>query len=510
MADKQVKTKKPAIPLSKEEKKAIKKRISEINAVYGERSVQNVIPYSDMTKDGICVVPKRYFGKSERKNFYSKMMKFGGINYRLAANDDQSNIFGAYSEILNYFDDEVWFQLTFENRKRDNKLLLKQLIVEKQADEFDEIRNEYSDMLCSKLTEGDNVNELVKFITFGVFAKNTGEARTKLNLLAGEVISLFKRSKVEAEPVSGEERLSVLYRALNPYKAEPFLFDWDYCRKIGSNTKDYISPPSMYFEKNNFEIGDCYGQAVSVSLIASEIKDRILYDFLDENQLFCVNIHVKPFDILTGQKLVQNALLNVKAMKSDKLQKQAAAGMFGGELPGGMQESIDELTELLQELKSKDEKLFQISLTIRAYAKTKKGMKGQQDLLRRICQKNSCILIPCDYSQEDVLCASLPLGVSKILNKRAVHTSGLAAFMPFTSRELFHIHRPRASYYGINALTHNMILVDKSTLKNPNSLFPGTPGAGKSFAVKREAADVFLKTLDDIFICDPEGGISRL
>jgi type IV secretory pathway VirB4 component len=498
--------KKPVISLTKDEKKAIKQRIAEINGIYNEKSTQNTIPYSEMTNDGICVVPKTYFGISERKNYYSKTLTFSDINYQLADDESQSNIFQAYSEILNYFEDSVHFQLTFENRKRDNENLVKKIVIPEQNDGFDEIRAEYSDMIKSKLTEGDNGNELLKLLTFGTFGGNINEVRSKLNAIGAELINLFKKAKIEAKMLNGKERLAVLYRALNPYRRNKFLFDWEYARKIGSSTKDYIAPSSMNFNnKQNFELGDCYGSIMSVNLIASELKDRILYDFLNENQLLCINIHVKPYDILGGQKAIKNAFMNVRSMKSDKMSKNYQSGNDPNDLPIGMQETIDELDTLLKDLKSKDEKLFLITLTIRTYEHSKKKMKLNCDTLRRICQANSCILIPCDYQQEDGFCASLPLGINRVLNKRILHTSSLAVFMPFTSKEIFHIESKRFSYYGLNALTRNLIFADKLFLKNPNTLILGTPGSGKSFTVKREILDVFLKTLDDIFICDPEG-----
>ncbi|MDR0918123.1 MAG: PrgI family protein, partial [Oscillospiraceae bacterium] len=494
------------IILSKEEKKAIKARISEVKSTLSQPSTQNSIPFSDMTKDGICIVPGSYFGKGIKLNYYTKSIRFGDINYQLVGDEEQTNIFSRYCDIMNYFDSSVHFQLTFESRKRDNEVLVKKLVIPPQEDNFNNIRKEYSDMLVSKLTEGDNGNELVKFLTFGVSAKNIREARNKLNSLSAEIIRLFEKADVEAWTLNGEERLSVLYRALNPYRRNRFLFNWDYMRKIGSSPKDYIAPSSLDFStKRDFKMGDCYGSVMCISLLANELSDRILFEFLEQNQLLCLNIHVEPFDLLDGQNLVKNDLLNLKMQKVDKQQKLYREGGDIENIPLNMQENIDELAELYKDVKSKDERLFNITLTVRTYAKNEKQLKQYTETLRRLTQNKSCMLFPLDYQQENALCASLPLGVNKIPNMRILHTSSLAVFVPFTSVELFHIDSLRASYYGINSLTRNMIIADKSRLKNPNSLLLGTPGAGKSFAGKREIIDVFLRTNDDICISDPEG-----
>jgi len=497
--------------LTRAEQKEIKARIREIDGILNEPSTQKMIPYTEMFRDGICQVPRKYFNKTGKQDFYSKTLKFGDINYQLSSDEEQTDIFEKYCDLLNYFDDSIHFQLTFETRRRDNEVLLKKLDIPKQDDGSDNIRVEYSEkVLKAKLMEGDNGNELVKFLTFGVFAKNLKEARPKINNLQEKIIGLFKKASVEVTPLSGKARLAVLYRALNPNRRNRFLFDWDFMKKIGSTTKDYIAPSSICFSKNNFELGDCYGSVMSVNLIASELNDRILFDFLEDNQLLCINIHANSFDQIKAQDMVNEKLLNVKAMKADKQRKIYMQGGDIDNLPGGMKEAIEELEELLKDVKSKNERLFNVTLTLRSYANSQKKMKLQCETLRRICQKNSCILIPLDYMQEDGLAASLPLGVNKILNRRLLHTSSLAAFMPFVSRELFDIDNPRALYFGLNTLTHRMILADVLELSNPNTLVLGKPGSGKTFFVKRMQANISLKTKDDMFTCDPEGEYSPL
>ena len=81
--------------------------------------------------------------------------------------------------------------------------------------------------------------------------------------------------------------------------------------------------------------------------------------------------------------------------------------------------------------------------------------------------------------------------------------------MPFTTSELFQ-KGMGALYYGINALSNNLLMADRKLLKNPNGLILGTPGSGKSFSAKREIVNVFLITDDDIAILDPENEYSAL
>ncbi|EKC44799.1 TraE protein, partial [human gut metagenome] len=92
--------------------------------------------------------------------------------------------------------------------------------------------------------------------------------------------------------------------------------------------------------------------------------------------------------------------------------------------------------------------------------------------------------------------SSLPIGVNQVEIERGLTTSSTAVFVPFTTQELF--QGGEALYYGLNALSNNMIMVDRKQLKNPNGLILGTPGSGKSFSAKREMTNAFLITEDDI------------
>lgn len=486
---------KPAAQITKEEKKILSARMAEIKAESkNRRSVQNTIPYHTMYRDGVCEVSE---------NFYSMTVQFFDANYSIAEFEEQNNIFDKYCDVINLFDNTIHFQLTFENQNRSKKKLIQTVQIPEQNDDFNRIRTEYSEMLTDKLLKGSNGQSARKFLTFGIESTSYKSARAKLMSIKNDVIKGFKAFGVEARALDGTERLETLYYALNPYGDENFVFDWDSMLHAGMATKDFICPKSFKFNKQNFEIGNAYGAVWHMNILAGELSDEVLRNFLEMQNLFCVNIHAEPLDQITALKFVKKKLTNVEQMKIDEQKKASQSGYDPDILPPQIKMYIDDIEKLLSDLNSKNERLFHISISIRSYAKNKKELRLQGEMLKRICQKNNCTIFPYDYRQEQTLVSTLPLCHNNIPVSREMHTSGIAVFVPFTTKELF--QDGQATYYGVNTLSGNMIRANRSRLKNPNGLILGTPGSGKSFSVKREILDCFLTTTDDIIICDPEG-----
>ena len=479
--------------LSKNEIKQIKKRMSEIKNK-GKDSTQKVIPYVEMFKDGTVQVAE---------NIFSRTIQFFEVNYRLANFDEKDNIFSKYCDLLNYFDNSVHFQLTFENQNANLSEMMDELNIADQNDDFNQIRQEYSTMLKDQLIYGTNGKVLKKFITISTEAESPRAARLKLDGIASEVQNMFGRIGVQSKILNGKEHLEVLYNSLNPFHENEFVFDWDYKKKSGCSTKDFIAPTSIKFDKSNFSIGKAYGAVNAINILAGELSDEILNDYMQLDHLLALNLHVQPFDQVEAYKFIKRKLVDVEQMKIDEQKKATRAGYDPDILPPAIKTYIAELEKILDDLNSKNERLYFVTLTLRNYAKSKKDRKLQVEMLKRITQKNNCVLFPLEYMQQEGLASSLPLGYNAVNINRVLTTSALAIFVPFTTKELF--HGESATYYGLNALSNNIILADRKKLKNPNGLVLGSPGSGKSFSVKREIIDCFLKTIDDICICDPEG-----
>lgn len=244
--------------------------------------------------------------------------------------------------------------------------------IPEQKDDFNAIRKEYSEMLTDKLMKGSNGQSARKFLTFGIESTSYKAARAKLLSIKNDVIKGFKAFGVKAKLLDGRQRLEALYYALNPYRNSPFIFDWDSMLHAGMDTKDSISPSSLKFNKADFEIGNAYGAVWGMNILAGELSDEILKDFLEMQNLFCVNIHVDPLDQIAALKFVKKKLTNVEQMKIDEQKKASQSGYDPDILPPAIKMYIEDIEKLLADLNSKNERLFHISISLRAYAKAKR------------------------------------------------------------------------------------------------------------------------------------------
>ena len=458
-------------------------------------SAQQSIPYREMAKDGICRVQDKY---------YSKTIRFYDINYQLAQNEDKNAIFENWCDFLNYFDSTIHFQLSFVNHHSNMKEFESIIQIKPQNDDFDDVRMEYAQMLKNQLAKGNNGLVRTKYITFGIEADNIREAKPKLERIEADILNNFKVLGVSAYPLNGEERLQVLYETFNPEEKTPFKFSYDNVLRTGMGTKDFIAPTSFVFKNGkDFQMGDTLGAASYLQILAPELTDKMLAEFLDMDRNLMVNLHIQSLDQMKAIKLVKNKVTDINRMKIEEQKKAVRSGYDMDIIPSDLNTYGGEAKRLLEDLQSRNERMFLVTVLFLNTAKTKQELDNAVFQTAGIAQKYNCSLRRLDYMQEQGLMSSVPLGLNLIPIKRALTTTSTAIFVPFTTQELF--MAGESLYYGLNALSNNMIMVDRKKLKNPNGLILGTPGSGKSFSAKREITNAFFATQDDIIIGDPEG-----
>lgn len=465
------------------------------------RTAQQSIPFQRMFPDGICRVTDRY---------YTKTIQFQDINYQLAQQEDKTAIFEEWCSFLNFFDSSIHFELSFMNMSTDADAFEKSIRIPYQNDGFDDVRAEYGMMLRQQLQKGNNGLTKTKYLTFGIEADSMKQAKPRLDHIEVDLMNNFHRLGVAAKLLDGKERLQLMHSMFHMGDQEKFRFDWKWLPKSGLSVKDYIAPTSFAFPGSRiFRMGKFYGAMSYLQITASDISDQLLKDFLDMDSSEIVTMHIQSVDQNKAIKQIKHTITELDRSKIEEQKKAVRAGYDMDIIPSDLATYGNDAKSLLKELQSQNERMFLLTFLVLNTGSTKQELETNVFQANSIAQKHNCNLRRLDYQQEQGLMSSLPLAYNQIEIQRGMTTSSTAIFVPFTTQELFQDGK-EALYYGLNALSNNLIMVDRKKLKNPNGLILGTPGSGKSFSAKREITNAFLTTSDDIIVCDPEAEYAAL
>ena len=465
------------------------------------RTAQQSIPMQRMFEDGTCRV---------KPNYYTRTIQYQDINYQLAQQEDKTAIFEEWCSFLNFFDSSIKFELSFVNMATDSTEFEKSIRIPFQKDGFDDVRAEYSQMLRQQLAKGNNGLTKTKFITFGVEGESMAQVKPRLDHIQNDLLNNFHRLGVQAKPLNGVQRLKLMHDMFNMDGASKFHFDWKDLVKSGLSVKDAIAPTAFAFKNSRtFQMGGIFGTVSFLNITASDISDQLLKDFLDMDSSQIVTMHIQSVDQNRAIKTVKRTITELDRSKIEEQKKAIRAGYDIDIIPSDLATYGRDAKALLKELQSQNERMFLVTFLVLNTGRTEQELENNVFQASSIAQKHNCSLCRLDFQQEQGLMSSLPLADCQIEIQRGLTTSSTAIFIPFTTQELYQSGK-ESLYYGLNALSNNLIMVDRKKLKNPNGLILGTPGSGKSFSAKREIANAFLVTDDDIIINDPEGEYSPL
>ena len=427
------------------------------------KSAQQSIPFQRMFPDGICRVSD---------NYYTKTIQFQDINYQLAQQEDKTAIFEEWCSFLNFFDSSVHFELSFMNMSTDEGNFEKSIQITGRNDGFNNVRSEYSQMLKNQLARGNNGLTKTKYITFGINAASMTEAKPKLLHVETNLLNNFKRIGVTATALNGKERLQLMHAMFHMGDLDDkFAFDWKWLVKSGLSVKDFIAPSAFAFQKNRvFQIGGLYGGMSFLSITASDLSDRMLADFLDMESSLIVTMHIQSLDQNDAIKTVKHTITELDRSKIEEQKKAVRSGYDMDIIPSDLATYGKDAKSLLKELQSQNERMFLLTFLIMNTGKTEQELENNLFQASSIAQKHNCNLVRLDFQQEQGLMSCLPLAQNLIEIQRGLTTSSTAIFVPFTTQELFQSGK-ESLYYGLNALSNNLIMVDRKKLKNPKGLY---------------------------------------
>ena len=473
--------------------KAVVERAKKDNGI--PQTAQQSIPFQRMFPDGICRVTDSY---------YTKTIQFQDINYQLAQQEDKTAIFDEWCSFLNFFDSSIHFELSFMNLSTDAESFEKSIRIPFKKDSFNPVRAEYSQMLKKQLAQGNNGLTKTKYLTFGIEAESMRQAKPRLNHIENDLLNNFRRLGVIATTMNGKERLHLMHSMFHMGDNDKFFFDWKYLVESGLSVKDFIAPTAFAFKTNRtFQMGSIFGSMSYLAITASDLSDRMLADFLDMESTQIVTMHIQSVDQTAAIKTIKRIITELDRSKIEEQKKAVRSGYDMDIIPSDLATYGKDAKSLLKELQSQNERMFMVTFLVLNTGRTEQELENNVFQAQSIAQKHNCNLRRLDFQQESGLMSSLPLAQNLIEIRRGLTTSSTAIFVPFTTQELFQ-RGAGALYCGVNALSGNLIMVDRLRQKNPNGLILGTPGSGKSFTAKREMIAVYLLTNNDIIVCDPE------
>ena len=456
-------------------------------------SAQDTLPFRQMYPDGLCKLDD---------TTWSRCIEFADVNYQLAQTDDQTAIFEALCDMYNAHDSSIGMEICLPCHHMNREDFVKRIEIASQQDDFDDLRELYTQMLRRQLKKGNNGLVKPKLLILTVTANDIQNARAKFSRIVLDALNHFKTMGALAKALDGKEWLELLHGILHP-DGERFSFQWDWLAPSGLHVKDFIAPPSFRFGMaRRFQMSKKVCAASFLQITAPEMDDRILAELLDTDSDLLLSIHIRSMDQNEAIKMVKRKITDIDSMKIDAQKRAAREGFDMDIIPTDIATYAGEAKNILRDLQSRNERMFLVTFLLVNMADTKRKLENDLTRASSLAQKYNCQLTRLDFQQEQGFVSALPLGINQIKIQRGLTTSALAIMMPFTTQEIF--QNGDALYYGLNATSGNMILADRKQNKTPNGLILGTPGSGKSFSAKRSIVNVFLITRDDIIICDPE------
>ena len=464
------------------------------------KSSQDIIPIKALWLDGIFLVGK---------NKYTKCFKFIDINYAVASNEDKEAMFIDYSELLNSLDTGAMAKITINNRRINKVDFEKKILLDLKNDDLDEYRKEYNQMLINKTKEA---NEIVqeKMITISVYKRSVEEARSYFNRIGADLASKFSSLGSKCIELNAEERLRIMHDFYRTGEETSFRFDITSDLRKGHNFKDFICPDSFEFKDDYFKMGNRYGRVLFLKEYASFIKDSMITELTELNRNLMLSIDVIPIPMDEAVKEAENRRLGIETNITNWQRKQNANNNFSAIIPYDMEQQRTESKEFLDDLTTRDQRMFIAIMTMVITADTKEDLDINTDNLEQIARKGLCQLGILRFQQYDGLNLVLPIksNFDKIKALRTLTTESLAVLMPFKVQEIRH---ENGIFYGQNVISKNMIIADRKQLLNGNSFTLGVSGSGKSFTAKEEIATIKMRDPNaDIILIDPEREYSKL
>ncbi len=460
------------------------------------KKVLDTMPYKKILSDNIW-----YLGRK----MYSKAYTFDDINFNLADEEQQYSYLDRYIEFMNILDDTVDCQICLWNNMVNIDEFRRRILMKQPADDYFNLRFEYNNrVLEENIKKGQNAIQKQMYITLTIRAADEETAKRKFKSLDIAAINSFNRiGNTNLRELTSQERVEMLkdfYIGTNE-QTVPVLTEENF--KNGTD-KLYCSPDYFDFKKDYFMFNDTYAKVVYIREYPSTATSEIFTDLLKTGIEIMITTNIETYDNAAARKLVQR---QITAIDTDMAKREVAAaqhGNFSTQMPQRIKNQRDSMVNVYDKITMQDQKLFLTNIQILIKAKSYEELMNNAEIVESTLKRSGCVKGEMAWEQEDGMCDCLPCGYQRKFGwLRTMPSESVAIFIPFNVKEM---QMRDSVYYGLNVLSHNIITFDRMLgLVNPAGFVLACPGAGKSFFVKRELIDIFLRyTNADILIIDPE------
>ncbi len=453
------------------------------------KSIQQTIEIMKVAENGIFEVAR---------NRFSKCYRFQDINYTTTNETEQIDIFERYCKFLNSLD--VSFKITINNKNKDMEQVRDYVFLQRKDDGYDGFRRIYNDIMEQKIHEGRQGIEQERYLTITIERKNFEEAKAQFATIEASVHKAFGELGAEIVPLSGNERIKVLYDYYHLGDENSFDFDIREAKKVGADFRNDLCNGMIQFYPDYFKDEKKFCRALFIKKYPSSLSDRFLNEItsLPVHSITSIDVVPIPKDMTT--KVLQKKYLGIE---SDIIRQQRVRNRnndFSSEISYNKRIEKKEIEEIMDDVRENDQCLYYVSVTIILMADTKEELDSMTETVETIGKRNSVTIEEHYLKQRESLNTALPIGVRQVETMRTMLTQSLAVLMPFNVQEL---NDKQGCYYGINQVSKNINIGNRKKLINGNGFVFGVPGSGKSFFCKMEMGNVFLSGNDEIIVIDP-------
>lgn len=455
------------------------------------KSVQKSIPIDRIYEDGMW----------RSGNVYSQMWSVSDINYAMVSDSKKEEIQLIYGKLYAGVPSDCTVKMCIVSQRMDDLVFRRDVLYRRANDGHDDLRAEKNRQLTACASLVGNVIQH-KYVIISTQKPRVDDARDRLRQVQGHLINILSELGSTVRSVDNSERLRILHNFFRVGEESRFEFDLDRCTRLGEDFRDFVAPDTIEFKRDHIVIDNRVAKCMSMSYFPQRIDDKLISTLLQQVPYIILTMDFVPIETEDAYKTLADYRMKVDADKVRFNRKSVDNLDFTANVPQRTQEEENTLNQWQRDMTDNDQQMFLTLLTVAYFADDLEELRQETDALKTAAGNFNCRFTEMRWQQENAFNTAMPYGLRRIANLRAMTTKGVASLIPFNTQEVL---VPGGIYYGVNAISGNLIIGLRTVLINGNAMVIATSGGGKSLFVKQELLELFLRFLKaKFYIVDPE------